>query len=66
MILEDGAEATLLAETGVTDPAAAGLHCGAVELFVGRGAGPDTTCPSIENSDVWHGQRNSLLLSSQW
>jgi Fe-S cluster assembly protein SufD len=38
VILEDGAEATLMAETGATDPAATGLHCGAIELFVGRGA----------------------------
>ena len=32
----------------------------------GRGAGPDSTLPSIENSEVWQGQRNSFLASSQW
>jgi Fe-S cluster assembly protein SufD len=38
VILEDGAEATLLEETSSSDPQAAGLHVGAVELLVGRGA----------------------------
>lgn len=38
VILEDGAEATLLEETASSDPKAKGLHCGAVELFVGQGA----------------------------
>jgi Fe-S cluster assembly protein SufD len=38
VILEDGAEATLLAETASTQHAAAGLHCGAIELHVGPAA----------------------------
>lgn len=38
IILEDGAEATLLEETASLSPKAKGLHCGAVELFVGQGA----------------------------
>ncbi|NQT37079.1 MAG: Fe-S cluster assembly protein SufD [Planctomycetes bacterium] len=38
VVLEEGAEATLLAEMGSTDPEAPGLHCGAVELLVGPGA----------------------------
>ncbi len=31
----------------------------------GRGAGPDTTFPSIANREEWHGHRNSFLPSSQ-
>ncbi|REK15857.1 MAG: Fe-S cluster assembly protein SufD [Planctomycetota bacterium] len=38
VILEDGAEATLLAETASLSEDATGLHCGAVELLVGAGA----------------------------
>ena len=38
VILEDGAEATLLEETASPDPKARGLHVGGVELVVGEGA----------------------------
>jgi Fe-S cluster assembly protein SufD len=38
VILEDGASATLLEETGSADPQSEGLHVGAVELIVGSGA----------------------------
>jgi Fe-S cluster assembly protein SufD len=38
VVLEDGAEATVLAETASLADGASGLHCGAVELFVGPGA----------------------------
>ena len=41
VIIEDGAEATLLAEstsTGSIDPQSSSLHCGAVEITVGQGA----------------------------
>lgn len=38
VILEEGAEATFLAETASTDPNGGGLHCGAVELLVGKNA----------------------------
>lgn len=38
VILEDGASATLLEETNSTNPDAAGLHVGAVELIVGQEA----------------------------
>jgi len=38
VILEEGAEATLLAETASVDPTAAALHCGAIEIRVGPGA----------------------------
>ena len=38
VILEDGASATLLEETVSATDDADGLHCGAVELFVGQGS----------------------------
>lgn len=38
IVLEEGAEATLLAETASSDPEAAGLHVGAIEILVGPGA----------------------------
>ncbi len=38
VILEDGAQATLLEETASADADAAGLHVGAVELLIGQGS----------------------------
>jgi Fe-S cluster assembly protein SufD len=38
VVLEDGSEATVLAETASTAPEAGGFHCGAVEILLGRGA----------------------------
>ncbi|MAT71504.1 MAG: Fe-S cluster assembly protein SufD [Planctomycetaceae bacterium] len=34
VVLEQGAEATLLSETASSDPAAGGFHCGSIELIV--------------------------------
>ena len=54
VILEDGAEATLLTEMASAAADAGGLHCGAMELFVGRGA--RLRFVSLQNwgSKVWH------------
>jgi Fe-S cluster assembly protein SufD len=54
VILEEGAEATLLTETASTAPPAGGLHCGANELFVGPGA--RLRFVSLQNwgTGVWH------------
>lgn len=38
VILEDGAEATMLSETASTAPNDGGFHCGAIEILLGRGA----------------------------
>ncbi len=38
VVLEDGAEATLLSESASTHPQAGGLNCGAVEIIVGDNA----------------------------
>lgn len=54
VILEDGASATLLEETGCADPAAPGLHVGAVELLVGAGANLRYVQLQNWNDKVWH------------
>ena len=53
VILEEGAEATLLSETagGDGDP---GLHCGAIEIFVGRGARLRYVNLQNWGTGVWH------------
>ncbi len=54
VVLEEGAEATLLAETASLTPESAGLHCGAIELMVGRGA--RLRYVNLQNwaTGVWH------------
>jgi Fe-S cluster assembly protein SufD len=54
IVLEEGAEATLLAETASTAPTAAGLHCGAIEIFVGPGARLRYVNLQDWGSGVWH------------
>ncbi len=61
IILEEGAEATVLSETagGDGDP---GLHCGAIEIFVGRGA--QLRYVNLQNwgSGVWHFAHQKALV----
>lgn len=71
VILEDGAEATLVRETAARDRGgAAALHVGAVELFVGPGA--NLKFVNIQNwdSQTWHFSRERAWLerdaSVQW
>ena len=54
IILEEGAEATVLQETASTDEDAAGLHCGAIEIFVGPRA--KLRYVNLQNwgKGVWH------------
>lgn len=54
IVLGEGAEATVLVETAGPDDGAAALHCGAVEIVVGRGA--KLTYVNLQNwgSGVWH------------
>ncbi len=54
VILEDGAKATLLEETASANPAASGLHMGAVELIVGSGAQLQYVQLQNWNEKVWH------------
>jgi len=70
VILEDGAEATLLEETASGAPETAGLHIGAVELLVGKEARLRYVQIQNWNQKTWHfahqcgrvGQNGSL----QW
>ncbi|MDB5352480.1 MAG: FeS assembly protein SufD [Planctomycetota bacterium] len=71
VILEEGAEATLVQETaGKGRNDAAALHCGAVELFVGKGA--SLRFVNIQNWDrgTWHFSRERALVGQdarlQW
>jgi Fe-S cluster assembly protein SufD len=54
VILEEGAEATLLAETASRDPQAPGFHCGAVEIVVGPGARLRYVNLQNWGTGVWH------------
>ncbi len=70
VILEDGAEATALAETASDSETATGLHCGAIELIVGREARLRYVNLQDWGHGVWHfAQQNALVdrdASIQW
>ena len=70
VVLGEGADATLLAETAGAEPSAAGLHCGAVELLLGPGS---RLCyVNLQNwgAGVWHFAHQKALVgrdaSLQW
>ena len=54
VILEEGAEATLLAETASTDLEAGGFHCGSIELIVEKNARLRYVNLQNWGSGVWH------------
>ncbi len=54
VILEPGAEATLLSETASTDHEADGLHCGSIELIVEREARLRYVNLQNWGNGVWH------------
>lgn len=54
VILESGAEATLLTETASTELEGGGLHCGAIELIVEQGARLRYVNLQNWGSGVWH------------
>lgn len=54
VVLEEGAEATLLMETASDDPVAAGLHNGTIEIIVGRGARLRYVNLQNWNHRTWH------------
>ncbi len=54
VILEEGAEATLLAETASTGSEASGLHCGSIELIVEKNARLRYVNLQNWGSKVWH------------
>ncbi|TWT35552.1 FeS cluster assembly protein SufB [Posidoniimonas corsicana] len=65
VVLEDGAEATLLAETASASPDAAGLHCGAIELIVGAGAKLRYVNLQNWNNKVWHFAHQKAVVGKQ-
>ncbi len=70
MILEEDAEATLLAETVSLTPGSTGLHCGAIELLVGERA--RLRYVNLQNwaTGVWHFAHQKARIGSgaalQW
>lgn len=54
IILEEGAEATVLAESASTDENANGVHCGGIELYVGDRANLRYVNLQDWNQKVWH------------
>ena len=70
VILEQGAEATFMTETVSPNETSAGLHCGAIELFVKQGA--HLRFVNLQNwgDKVWHFAHQKALVdqdaSLQW
>lgn len=70
VILEDGAEATLLSESASPDEDTRGLHCGAIELVLGPGA--NLRYVNLQNwgMGVWHFAHQKAVVrrdaSLQW
>ncbi|HRX80205.1 MAG TPA: SufD family Fe-S cluster assembly protein, partial [Pirellulaceae bacterium] len=70
VILEDGAEATMLSETASENVAGGGLHCGAIELIVSPNA--HLRYVNLQNwgSNVWHFAHQKAVVnrdaSLQW
>jgi len=62
VVLEDGAEATVLAETASRSETSGGFHCGATEILMGRGA----TLRFVNLQDwghgVWHFAQQRALV----
>jgi Fe-S cluster assembly protein SufD len=65
VVLEEDAEATLLEETGSAAPAAAGLHSGAIELFVGPEARLRYVNLQNWGTGVWHFAHQKALVDRQ-
>lgn len=70
VVLEDGAEATLMAEQVSVGDAAAGLHCGAMELLVAPGANLRFVNLQDWGHGVWHFAHQKAIVdrdaSLQW
>jgi Fe-S cluster assembly protein SufD len=70
IVLDQGAEATVLAETAGGDPKAGGLHCGTVEICLGRGAKLQYISLQNWSEGVWHFAHQKAMVGSdaslQW
>lgn len=65
VILGEGAEATLLSETASLDPAAPGLHCGAIEIRVGPRARLRYVNLQNWGTGVWHFAHQRALVGRE-
>ncbi len=65
VVLEEGAEATLLSETASASADATGLHCGAIELIVGAGAKLRYVNLQNWNHKVWHFAHQKAVVAKQ-
>lgn len=70
IVLEEGATATILTETASPHHAAAGFHCGATEVYVGRGAHLRFVSLQDWGQGVWHFAHQKAIVdrdaSIQW
>ena len=70
VVLEDGAEATLLCETSSPSETAGGFHCGAVELILGSGSHLRFVNFQDWGHGVWHFAHQQAIVHSdatlQW
>ena len=70
IVLDEGAEATVLAETASLDATAVGLHCGAIEIHVGPNARLRYVNLQDWGTRVWHFAHQHALVdrnaSLQW
>ena len=65
VVVEDGAEATVLTESTTENEQSQGLHCGAIELFVGEGAHLRFVNLQDWGQKVWHFARQQAEVASQ-
>lgn len=65
VVLESGAEATLLCETASESPESAGLHCGAIELIVGADASLRYVNLQNWNNKTWHFAHQKAVVGKQ-
>ncbi|MHB1037797.1 MAG: Fe-S cluster assembly protein SufD [Pirellulales bacterium] len=65
VVLDEGAEATLLAETASLAVESPGLHCGATEILVGPGARLRLVNLQNWGSGVWHFAHQKALVERQ-
>ncbi len=70
VVLDEGAEVTLLAETASVDASATGLHCGGAELLLGPGSRLRYVHLQNWGAGVWHFAHQKALVgrdaSLQW
>ncbi len=64
VVLEEGAEATVLVETASTEPQVAGLHCGIMEVVLQPGAKLNLVSVQNWNRATWHFSHETIRLAA--